>query len=200
MNPNRELVPFSTADMSAFCKSLRMQLAEAEVSPLPSHVALLNMLARSAGHRNYQALRAAPAPAAPPTVAAITPLEMPRDPALSRIAARAITHFDSAGRLTRWPTQYAVQQQALWALWVRLPAKRDLNEATVNEYLARYNTLGDFATLRRELVNAKFLWRTTDGRTYRKEMRQPDMDSAAFLKVFHAAVIHPAPAGSSRAR
>jgi hypothetical protein len=204
MNPSRELVPFSVTDISTFSKLLREQLARAEVAPLPSHLALLNMLARSAGYRNFQTLRAAPV--SPPIAAPIQSdtsvtvtfraIAMPRDQTLSRHVKRAITHFDTAGRLTRWPTQFAVQQQALWALWVRLPAKRALSEADVNRYLARYNAFGDFATLRRELVNAKLLWRTKDGRCYRKETAQPNEDTIAFLKTLLAAAVDVAPANS----
>jgi hypothetical protein len=201
MNPSRELVPLVAADISSFCKTLRQQLAEADVAPVPSHLALLNMLARSAGYRNYQALRAAPLTAPVASTAegtvqkaiAFAVIAMPRDESLSRTAKRAVTHFDTAGRLMRWPTQFSVQQQALWALWVRLPAKRDMSEADVNRYLTRYNTFGDFATLRRELVNAKFLWRTIDGRTYRKEARQPNTESAAFLKTLLTAATESAP-------
>ncbi len=201
MNPSREIVPLVAADISSFCKTLRQQLTTADVAPVPSHLVLLNMLARSAGHRNYQALRAAPltAPVALETevtvqkTIAFAAIAIPRDESLSRAVKRAVTHFDTAGRLMRWPTQFAVQQQALWALWVRLPAKRDMNEAEVNRYLSRYNTFGDFAILRRELVNAKFLWRTIDGRTYRKEARQADIESAAFLKTLLTATTESAP-------
>lgn len=186
MNPSRELVPLMAADVSLFCKSLRTQLTNAEVAPLPSHLALLNMLARSAGHRNFQALCAAAklVPVATTQIIAEPKLlPAPRDDALSKTAKRAVTHFDTAGRLARWPTQFAVRQHALWALWVRMPAKRDMTEADVNRYIAKYHTFDDNATLRRELVNAKMLWRTRDGSVYRKEPVQPDADSAAFLKV-----------------
>jgi hypothetical protein len=190
MNPSRKLVPLNAADVSSFCKLLREQLTLAEVTPLPTHLALLNMLARSAGQRNYQAMRAAAVslPVAPPLrVAEPQPIALPRDDTLSKTVKRAITHFDTAGRLMRFPTQFAVRQHALWAMWVRLPAKRDMTEADVNGYIARYHTFDDNATLRRELVNAKMLWRTRDGRIYRKEPVQPDADAAAFLKAVLAA-------------
>ena len=48
------------------------------------------------------------------------------------------------------------QQIAIWALWSRLPAQR-------------------------ELVEAKLLWRTVDCRVYRKEVRRPDGETRAFL-------------------
>lgn len=203
MNLKRELVPLVAADVSFFCKALREQLTLAQVVPVPNHLALLNMLARSAGHRNFQAMRAAvsmiPA-AATQAIAEPKPIAMPRDNALAKTVKRAVTHFDTAGRLMRWPTQFSVQQHALWALWVRLPGKRDLTEAEVNRYVAKYHTFGDNATLRRELVNAKMLWRTRDGSVYRKEAVQPDADAAALLKVVLAASADaPASAASTTA-
>jgi hypothetical protein len=193
MNQNQQLVALSVSDISAFCKQLRGQLDAAKINPLPSHLGLLNMLARSAGHRNFQALRSgakisAASEAQPVTLTSTPPpsakaLAMPSDAALSRTLKRAVTHFDTAGHLMRWPSQFAVQQQALWALWVRFPAKREMTETQVNETLNSYHRFGDPATLRRELVEAKFLSRTLDCRSYRKEARRPDTDSVAFLKL-----------------
>lgn len=49
-------VPFATADMSALARSLREQLGKLDHAP--SHVEMLNMLARASGHANFQHLRA----------------------------------------------------------------------------------------------------------------------------------------------
>ena len=120
MNPTREIIPLVSADVSVFCKNLRAYLVTAGVAPMPSHLAMLNHIARSAGFRNYQALKAKPlaadhlmAPANPafaPPAPAITP---PRDSTLTAIARRALSQFDTSGKLMRWPSQYAVQQIAL---------------------------------------------------------------------------------------
>lgn len=53
---SRTLIPLSVSDTSSFAKSLRTQLSEHE--SIPSHLELLNMLARAAGHGNSQNLRA----------------------------------------------------------------------------------------------------------------------------------------------
>jgi hypothetical protein len=147
----------------------------------------MNMLARSAGYRNYQSLRAKPSTATLQTQTDNKPspakaIELPRGLDLPKPIQRALTHFDTEGRLMRWPTQFSVQQIALWSLWMRLPAKRELTEREVNTYLDAYNTFGDPVTLRRELVNAKLLWRTKDGRTYRKEAKVPSAEAALFIK------------------
>jgi hypothetical protein len=187
----REIVPLFIADTSTFCKSLRQHLSQSGTDAVPSHLSLLNLLAKSAGYRNYQALRAVgPAiPAMPPALPVAAPapapvpkaIAIPRGSALPRTTRRALTHFDTAGRLMRWPTQFSVQQCALWALWVRLPAKRDLTEPEVNQYLSGYNAFDDPVTLRRELVNARLLWRTQDCSVYRKEMRRPPAEVRDFL-------------------
>ena len=68
-------IAFASADISALARSLREQLTP--LGETPSHVAVLNMLARAGGYRNFQHLKAAaeaapvvvpamPAPAPPP--------------------------------------------------------------------------------------------------------------------------------------
>ncbi|QJR09461.1 hypothetical protein DSM104443_00505 [Usitatibacter rugosus] len=185
MNASRELVPLHVADLSLFSKRLRKLLAESGATTVPSHVVLLNLLAKSAGHGNYQALRAAPAPASPdaaPTPSA-KPIAIARGSVLPDATRKTLGHFDTDGRLVRWPTKYAVQQRALWALWARLPARRVLTEREVNKYLTDHHAFGDPATLRRELVNAKLLWRTPDCSAYRKEPRRPVGEVREFLTV-----------------
>ena len=192
MSSTRQIVPLSVADVSSFAKILRDAFIAAPTPP--SHLAFLNLVAKSAGYRNYQALRAAatsatnttparlattataPAPARPRAI------ELPRDIALTRTAARAVSHFDAQGKLLRFPTQLSVRLIALWGLWCRLPAKRELSESQVNATIAAFHCFNDNATLRRELVNAKLLWRTTDGRVYKKVAKPPDEEAQAFLK------------------
>ena len=176
------MVLLVAADISTFCKNLRQQLVDAG-HETPGHVALLNMLARSAGYRNYQMLKARP-PALPqptpiePIAAAIA---LPRGSTVPLTLRRLLACFDTQGRLTRWPNKFAAQQIAIWALWSRLPAQRELTEKQVNGYLDASHTFGDPATLRRELVEAKLLWRTVDCRVYRKEVRRPNEETRAFL-------------------
>jgi hypothetical protein len=55
----RPLVPLSTPDVSAFTKTLKSFLDErhADGKAPPSHVELLNLLARAAGMRNFATLK-----------------------------------------------------------------------------------------------------------------------------------------------
>lgn len=182
MNTSREMVLLVAADISTFCKNLRQQLVDAG-HETPGHVALLNMLARSGGYRNYQMLKARP-PALPQSTVAepiAAAIALPRGSTVPLTLRRLLACFDTRGRLTRWPHKFAAQQIAIWALWSRLPAQRELTEKQVNDYLDASHTFGDPATLRRELVEAKLLWRTVDCRVYRKEVRRPDGETRAFL-------------------
>lgn len=190
MNPSREIVPLHTADVSLFCKNLRQQLETSGLSP-PGHLTLLNMVARSAGFRNYQTLKARPATVevAPvieePIAEAIS---LPRGSTVPLPIRRLLSCFDTQGRLMRWPNKFAAQQIAIWAIWSRIPAHRELSEKQINDYIAAYHTFGDVATLRRELVNAKLLWRTVDCRVYRKETRRPNEETKQFLDLLFSLV------------
>lgn len=167
-------VPLQTADLSSFAKALGAQLQEAhrqEPRP-PGHVQLLNMLARAAGHRNYQSLRAHPPrrePAPPPA-------------SLGDTALKALRQFDAVGRLTRWPIKYSVQRLMLWGLWMRFEGRRRYTEREVNEVLNAWHLYGDHCTLRRELVDMRLLERKSDCSEYRKCAQRPSAEAAAFMR------------------
>ncbi|WP_077035320.1 DUF2087 domain-containing protein [Pelomonas sp. KK5] len=186
----REAIACPVQDLSAFAKSLRKQLAE-QPEP-PSHLSLMNMLARAAGHRNLQALKAAAAIATPakasrlPERQRIAPARGPRHPDLSDTADRALRQFDAQGRLMRWPTRYLVQRYAIWGLWLHFDGKRTYTESEVNTILNARHGFGDHCTLRRELVNMKLLARTPDGAEYRKQPARPEADVAALLRELRA--------------
>lgn len=187
MSLTRETVALFAPDLSTFCKNLRRHLEAAGANP-PGHLALLNLIAKSAGYRNYQVLKARPAPmpAADPPAAEPVPLSLPRETKVDPALRKLIACFDVEGRLMRMPNKYAAQQMAIHALWSRLPARREMTEREVNAYLDGCHRFGDPATLRRELVNAKLLWRTVDGRVYRKLAAQPDAATRAFLALLFA--------------
>ena len=170
-------VPLHAADISRFAKSLARELKQTHelAQRPPGHVELLNMLARAAGFRNYQSLKARPAAAAPipaPAPAAV----------LTDTAVRALRQFDGHGRLLRWPIKYSVQRLMLWGLWMRFDARRRYSEREVNDILNAWHGFGDHCTLRRELVNHQLLGRRSDGSEYRKLPRRPEPEAMALMR------------------
>ena len=193
----RLLVPLVTPDVSGFAKALKRLLDErhAEGKPLPTHVELLNLLARAGGVRNFQTLQAAALAAPPPDVARHQPpveaaeadiVEAVDLSVLSATARKALMQFDAAGRLVRLPNKLSVQQLANWALWTHFEARRKYTEKEVNAVLNAHHTFGDQATLRRELVNMKLLGRKSDCSEYWKEPQRPTEDVQAFLRAWRA--------------
>lgn len=180
----RERVPLHCEDLSQFAKTLRQQLGEhLQKSPgaAPSHVQLLNMLARAAGHRSVQALRAqAPLTRTPVAVAAPPPAT------LSAHATKALTQFDEHGRLSRWPYKFVVQRLAMWGLWLRFDSNRIYTEREVNDILKAWTTYGDHVTPRRELVEMKLLGRKPDCSAYWKEPQRPNDEVRALLQALRA--------------
>jgi hypothetical protein len=174
----RTSVPLHADDISSFAKALSRQLSDARDRP-PGHVELLNMLARAAGHRNFQSLRARPPAAAP--VPVLAPASV-----LSETAVKALRQYDERGRLVRWPIKYSVQRLMLWGLWMRFDTRRRYTEREVNEVLNRWHLFGDHCTLRRELVNMRLLERKSDGSVYRKLPARPDAEAMALMRALRA--------------
>ena len=204
----RTALPFSAPDLSALARFLERTLDDHLITHgcLPGHVEMMNLLARSVGKRNLQALQAdAPAtpPARPATVAeaalpaedawfhapAIVEPPAPSEPlpALTAHARKAIEHFDVAGRLERWPLKFSVQRLAMWVLWTRFDARRVYTEAEVNQILKAWNTWGDHVTLRRELINHRLMTRRSDCSEYRKLPLRPDAEVQALLQALRSA-------------
>jgi hypothetical protein len=192
----RLLVPLSTPDVSAYAKTLKSFLDERHAAGKtpPTHLELLNLLARAAGLRNFATLKAT-APSAEPGKTA----NMPMPPAsvqeivsineevLSATARKTLSQFDAAGRLMRLPNKLSVQQTAMWAIWTQFAAGRSYTEKEVNAIINQQHTFGDQATLRRELINMKLLGRKSDCSEYWKEARRPDDATRAFLHAWRQA-------------
>lgn len=172
----RQNTPLFVADLSTFTRSLARAL-DARVAA-PGHVELQNLIARAAGFRNLQALKAAP----PPPAAA----ENAPPPPLSTNARRALMQFDSAGRLVRWPTKYTLQKLATWTLWTRFESRRIYSEREVNAILRTCNAYGDHVGLRRALVDHGLLARKPDGSAYWKLPARPDAETRALLGAWRA--------------
>ncbi len=169
---SRTYIPFSTGDISALARSLNEQLANH--NGLAGHVAMLNMLARAAGHRNFQSFRAAQQePGAQP----------PSEPVDFAQVKKVSRFFDAQGSLVNWPAKPTLQAACLWVLWSKLPPREDLTEDDLNRRLRAAHRFGDHALLRRELCERGLVKRTADGRQYRRVERRPSAGDVALIRL-----------------
>ena len=178
----RQTTPLYVSDLSAFTRSLARALDARAVAP--GHLELQNLIARAAGFRNLQALKASPPP---PDVAERAP-----PPPLSANARRALLQFDAAGRLIRWPTKYTLQKLATWTLWTRFETRRTYSEREVNAILRSASEIVDHVGLRRALVDHRLLARKPDGSAYWKLPARPDAETRALLGAWRARTRGPA--------
>jgi hypothetical protein len=171
---SRTVLPLHAGDISAFARSLNHQIAESEHAP--SHVQLLNMLARSAGFRNYQHFRA--------QAEARERIESyePPQPAVDYVEIQRLArYFDAKGRLQQWPAKLTQRIQCLWVLWSRIPARKVFSENELNQLLKGNHQFGDPALLRRELFDNRMVSRTADCREYRRIERRPPPEAVALI-------------------
>lgn len=166
-------VPFAVADITTLARSLREQLGKLDHAP--SHVEMLNMLARANGHANFQHLRAdAQAQARLST-------ETPGEPVDHARVEKVMRHFDEQGVMVRWPSKTNHQMLCLWVIWSRIPADQRFSERELNQFIIDGHAFGDHAILRRSMVDAKMLARTPDGKLYRRVDKKPDADALALI-------------------
>ncbi len=175
---SRTAIPLRVDDLSPFAKTLRQSLAGhfvADRGP-PTHVELLNMLAKAAGFQNYQHLRA-DAETAGRLVAAAEP--GPRAD-LGQVE-KAARYFDAAGVLLSWPSRLNLQTLCQWVIWSRIPRGEVFTERQISALIRDWHAFGDHALLRRAMVDAKMLERTVDGRQYRRIEQPPPAELGPLL-------------------
>lgn len=174
---SKDLLPFHSDDISALARSLKGQLATC--SHDPSHLELLNMLARASGYRNFQHLRAQLA--AREKIESPPPAPKPELVDFVRIK-RLLRFFDSEGRLIRWPSKRSQQELCLWVIWSKLPAREVLAEKEINLKLKDFHLFGDHTLLRRWLCDYGMMSRTRDGREYRRVERRPPAEALELIR------------------
>jgi hypothetical protein len=175
---SRTPLPLHAEDISAFARSLGGQLKACESAP--GHLQLLNMLARSAGFRNFQHLRADAMPPIQPATIAAPP--QPAAEVSEQRLRRLVRLFDAEGRLARWPSKRGMECACLWVVWSRVEPRRVYGERELNERLAAVHTFGDAALLRRGMCDMGLMTRTRDGREYRRVEAKPAAEALALME------------------
>lgn len=158
---SRDTIQLTIPDLSRFAKALR-----AELETPPSHLETLGLLARAAGYRNYQHLRAAHEPA---------PL------ADQKRVARALAHFDGQGQLMRWPGKTQIQALCLWAIWAQIPARESFSERQISTRIDACCLFKDAAQIRRSMIENRMLTRTLDGAVYTRLEQAPSPEGKALI-------------------
>lgn len=182
---SKQAIPLFADDISVFARALNQQL-RSENCP-PSHLTLMNMLARAAGFRNFQHLRAAQK--AGERLGRSADVENVDH----RLVERTLFQFDEVGRLRQWPSRRNVQELSLWALWARLPAGTALHERQVNDLLRNEHLFGDPAILRRSLFGMGLVTRERDGSNYRRREVPPPAEARELIRLLgHRRTAHPA--------
>ncbi|MBB4142867.1 DUF2087 domain-containing protein [Rhizobium rhizoryzae] len=208
-------------DVSAFAKSIRRELLARETGtdhrPV-SHLELLNILARSAGFRNFQHLKASDRKVdtgfrtirceeEASCGAAESPLDARETPEPEPVDHRKIEQilrcFDASGVLLRWPKKTSHQRLALWWCWAAMPSRRDLTEPEVNVVLKALNGFGDHVLMRREMIDWGMMTRSLDCKVYRRVETKPPAEAASLiarLQERKRAGIVPRPSGREQFR
>lgn len=168
-------LPFHVGDISTFARTLRRQLHELE--RLPSHVEMLNLLVKAAGHRNFQHFRAQLEINNSPASPVSAPVEVE-----SKLIKRLVRLFDEQQRLIRWPKKFTQRKLCLWVLWSAIPARETFTEKDISELLEARHLFGDHALLRRDLVDLGYMTRTADGSQYKRLERQPPAEAMELFK------------------
>lgn len=161
-------IPLAVQDLSQFARALARQLGETG----PSHLTLMNMLARAAGFQNMQHMRAA---------AQAAPIDQPLPKPDAKLVERALMQFDDQGRLRQWPAKRMVQTLALWALWASIPAGQVMSEGAISALLQGEHSFGDAATLRRTMISCAMLTRQAGGVDYLRIEQEPPPEAKALI-------------------
>ena len=163
----RETIALVVEDVSLFARTLRGHLTEGA-----SHQTMLNAVAKAAGYRNFQHLKAVRGSVHAP-VEALPNLAMVR---------KAAARFDAGGLFTGWPVKRSLRTLCLWPIWARLDPKAVLNEREISEVIHGLCTFRDAAGIRREMVGEGMLTRPMDGSAYRRVNRRPDPTQRALIR------------------
>lgn len=91
-------------------------------------------------------------------------------------------YLDQAGRVIVWPAKRSTRQHIFAYLASLFQPERAYSEREVNELLARHLACHDYATVRRDLCDFRYLKRERDGSCYRRAADTRSEQQSASLK------------------
>lgn len=74
--------------------------------------------------------------------------------------------LDGEGKLRQFPSKMKAKVPAMFYIAEKFEHSKQYNEKEVNEIINNMCAFKDPATIRRDMVDSKFLLRTSDGKTY----------------------------------
>ncbi|MGD9638014.1 MAG: DUF2087 domain-containing protein [Alphaproteobacteria bacterium] len=178
-------IPFYCEDISQLAKSITAQLKTFEKSP--SHLEVLNILAKAKGFRNFQHFKASD----------ISDLEKPEDNTANEISLenhnadseideakikKIMRYFDNDMRLIRWPSKESHRLLCIWVLWSNINSKQSFSEKEISSKLDEMHLFGDYALLRRWLCDYGLMTRNSDGSNYQRVELVPSVEVKALIK------------------
>ena len=87
--------------------------------------------------------------------------------------------LDTEGKIKQLPQKVMIKKEVLAYLALKFEFDIDYTEKEVNEIIKTWHTFNDYFLLRRELIDYRFISRTTDGSRYWKNttfMKQTEVD------------------------
>ncbi len=170
----KQSIPLYAVDISQFSRSLAKQLGQDDAHI--SHLSLMNMLARAAGFRNFQHMRAAHK----------TGQKMADGAESAQIdhglVARCLQHIDAQGVMRNWPSRQKVRNVCVWLFWAQLPKGVVMSEKLVNSILNQHHVFGDAALLRRMMVGLGMVTRNRDGSDYQRVEQKPPAEALELIR------------------
>ncbi len=83
--------------------------------------------------------------------------------------AKAARYYDENGLLKQYPSKQPLRQLALYRIAEKFEAGKDYTQKEVTEIIRNCISFPDAETIRRELIDYKFMGRERDGSRYWKE-------------------------------
>ena len=79
--------------------------------------------------------------------------------------------LDTEGKIKQLPQKVMMKKEVLAYLALKFEFDIDYTEKEVNEIIKTWHTFNDYFLLRRELIDYRFISRTTDGSRYWKDSK-----------------------------
>lgn len=163
---SRDVIQLTINDLSQFTKTLRKEMDAPQ-----THAEMLSHVARAAGYRNYQHLRARN-----------TPVPKAND----KQVTRALRYFSEDGHWLKWPHKRGVRELCCWVVWAAIPARQEFTEREISALIDEETAFRDAAQIRRALVELGAMRRTRDGSVYCRIERPLPPEASALIKAVKA--------------